>query len=552
METSVRSLQNDLDTSSRKLRTAETILRTITQERDSAVSQLSVAYVTIKQLEAENEDLKEENLVLRGPTQELSKGPENFTKKTANAPAEKVQTSAPQTTNDSPSKSTRFAKRSSRHTSSANQKNGPDFDVFDLTPKATTTVNDPNAFSQRNDHGGDPEESEASIEEGPRVKANTTAAKRKSSLRGGAQTEHSTRDLTYLSFLDSNEVAKLRKTLEQEHIERKQRLELKQHSSKVEEPHNDQQPLFAAQESQRTMPRKSSMKDLTSRSVGTNIEDAAANVGHGLNHTRRQSEPSLSTRSRRHGINVDNMTSAFIVPDITIRSNTGKLHGNAELSKQMKNLEELAQHNGENCTVCKFNPNSNLPHVLTIPKPVPVSDRAPITGSYEEEPTIRPSQPPGLALATVIKSLEDEITHLKVQLTKYQALYSSHDPALSKRKRKSVQTKIESLLQTIDTKSDQIYALYDVLEGQKRDDQEMSEEEVEITLQSVGIDPARLNLRGGGVAEGDGPKGETTERRAWDLSSEDEDDDLPWEGIESTVDTTKNSSSRARRRSTGV
>lgn len=537
------------------MRTAETILRTITQERDSAVSQLSVAYVTIKHLEAENEDLKEENRILRGPTQDLSKGAGYLMKETEKGHADKGQRSAPQALNDSPTKSTRFAKRSNKPTSSANRKADPDFDVFDLTPKPTTTVHNLGASKQHNEQDDNLEESEASIEDGPRVRVDKTAAKRKSSRAGGAQTEQSTRDLTYLSFLDSNEVAKLRKTLEQEHLERKQRLESQHHTSKAKEAQDQQPPLYShTQAGQQNLPRKSSMKDLTSRSVRTNNGEAAANAEHSLNHNRRQSEPSLlSTRSRRHGINVDNMTSAFIVPDITIRSNAGKTHENAELSKEMKNLEELAQHNGENCTVCKSNPNSNHRHTVTIPKPLPVSDRAPIAGPYEEEPTIRPSQPPGLALATVIKGLEDEITHLKVQLAKYQALYTSHDPALSKRKRKSVQTKIESLLQTIDTKSDQIYALYDVLEGQKQDDQEMSEEDVEITLQSVGIDPARLHVRGGGgVAEDDGPKEKTTERRAWDLSSDEGDENLPWEGIESTVDTTKNSSSRARRRSAGV
>ena len=49
----------------RKYSTTETILRQITQERDSAVSQLGVAFVTIEQLKADNESLKDENNQLR-------------------------------------------------------------------------------------------------------------------------------------------------------------------------------------------------------------------------------------------------------------------------------------------------------------------------------------------------------------------------------------------------------------------------------------------------------------------------------------------------------
>ena len=54
-----------MDTATRKGTTAETILRDITQERDSAVSQLGVAYVTIEQLKVENENLSQENADLK-------------------------------------------------------------------------------------------------------------------------------------------------------------------------------------------------------------------------------------------------------------------------------------------------------------------------------------------------------------------------------------------------------------------------------------------------------------------------------------------------------
>jgi hypothetical protein len=186
---------------------------------------------------------------------------------------------------------------------------------------------------------------------------------------------------------------------------------------------------------------------------------------------------------------------------------------------------------------------------IKIPKPVPASDRMPEPTPYEEEPTIRPSQPPPVALATVIKGMEDELTHLKIQLSHYQALYNQHDPSLSKRKRKSVYVKIERLMRVIDTKSDQIYSLYDVLEGQKATGQEMNEEQVEITLQSLGVDLGGLGLRGGELEEEETEENEG--RPSWDVESGDSEGDLPWEGFENTGDLTGRSGA-SRRKSWGL
>ena len=240
------------------------------------------------------------------------------------------------------------------------------------------------------------------------------------------------------------------------------------------------------------------------------------------------------------------MTSAFIVPDITIRNPGLGLQPVPTLSKEAQDvLDGLAKHDGHNCTVCKrsishdehHEHSATLKEAIRVPKPVPVSDRMPKSSPDEEEPTIRPAQAPGLALAVVIKGVDDELAHLKIELTQYQALYNGHDPALSKRKRKSVCHKIETLLKAIELKADQVYALYDVLEGQKQDGHEISEEEVEITLQSVGIKPANdLHLRGGATDEGQQyDQDKTSVRQPWDLDSDLESiDDVPWEGIETT------------------
>ena len=295
---------------------------------------------------------------------------------------------------------------------------------------------------------------------------------------------------------------------------------------------------------------------------------------------------------------MENMTSAFIVPDITIR-NPGE--ATIKLSAAAREvLDRLANHNGQNCTICKRVIDHDSPHShtekVTVPKPIPVSQRMPSPGPYEEEPTMRPSQPPSLALAKVMKDLEDELAHLKMQLAQHQALYNKHDPSLSKRKRKAVLASIEKLLQTIDVKADQIYALYDVLEGQRANGQEMTEREVEVTLHNVGIDVGGLGLRGGGgndldsegesqgfnengeeeeegeemqreeeysrprsrqgaaeVVSKQAPANKKKQKHVWDLSTDDE-EDLPWEGCESTAEVTGRSGAAAarRRRSVGA
>ena len=81
LESSIHTIQRQLDTSNRKVSTTETILKNITQERDSAVSQLGVAYFTIEQLKVENEALKDENKKMSIRLGQLTDDHENETQK---------------------------------------------------------------------------------------------------------------------------------------------------------------------------------------------------------------------------------------------------------------------------------------------------------------------------------------------------------------------------------------------------------------------------------------------------------------------------------------
>lgn len=348
---------------------------------------------------------------------------------------------------------------------------------------------------------------------------------------------------TYLLQFQEREIAQLRKTLEEERLARKRR----QSSTSKEQTANETGNTTRQSLSKSTIPRKSSLKeskglpsrpasamgDLTANSKAS-MTEGESNLSVPVERPRRHSDNSVPAASqRRRRRMAEEMTSAFILPDITfnpahvVDNNLAKLPEPAQRA-----LDSATKHNGKNCTVCKQTiPGGSCDHTaeaVKIPKPVPVSERMPEPSVYNEEPTMRPAQSPELALATVLKALEDELAHLKMQLVAYQGSYNKLDASLSKRKRKSLGEKIEKLLKDIDMKADQIYALYDVLEGQKQNGREMTEQEMEVTLQSIGIDTA------GRTADVTA----TTDKSSRKEPDSEDDDELPWEGFESTLEMT--------------
>ncbi|KAK7416315.1 hypothetical protein QQX98_005259 [Neonectria punicea] len=154
-------------------------------------------------------------------------------------------------------------------------------------------------------------------------------------------------------------------------------------------------------------------------------------------------------------------------------------------------LDDLCEHNCRNCTVCSRIAShrgiltstelASGKKRVTVPRPIPVTDR----DLSVEDPTMRPSQSPGHALAVVIKGLEDESQHLQLELTRIQTQYNGRDKALGRRERLSLAENIRALLKRLEAKNDQIYSLYDVLEGQKAAGQAMSEEEIEMTVLNI-------------------------------------------------------------------
>lgn len=236
--------------------------------------------------------------------------------------------------------------------------------------------------------------------------------------------------------------------------------------------------------------RHSSTKRIKSRGIEEDLTTGSAASNSEMPLPRRHSDPHGENRIRRSRREIDDMTSAFIIPDISI--NAPNETANPTLTAAARQiLDGLCEHDRKNCSIClriaSAKTKATAKQTTFVSKPIPVSERMPIAEPYGDEPTLRPSVPPGLALATVIKGLEDEVEHLKADRARVQAAYDKHDASLAKRQRKALKRHIDECMSQIERKMDQLYSLYDVLEGLKQSGREMTEDEVEITLTGLGI-----------------------------------------------------------------
>ncbi len=220
--------------------------------------------------------------------------------------------------------------------------------------------------------------------------------------------------------------------------------------------------------------------------------------------------PRHNSDSARFDLDINeerNMTSALFMEDITLegRKYAEKQQARKKaipcLSKDAKRvLDNLCHdHDCRNCVVCarvvshkheddlatKNGPNKK--RTIRVDRPIAASDRIPAlrTSGDEDQPTLRPARDPGVALAVVIKGLKDEEAHLEAALAKAQAQYNALDASVGRRQRKQLSVEIHRLMRQRDVKRDQIYDLHDVLEGQKANGQEMTAEDIEVTIMSV-------------------------------------------------------------------
>ncbi|KAK9430570.1 centrosome microtubule-binding domain of Cep57-domain-containing protein [Lipomyces doorenjongii] len=136
-----------------------------------------------------------------------------------------------------------------------------------------------------------------------------------------------------------------------------------------------------------------------------------------------------------------------------------------------KAMDSISQHDPAICTVCsrrryrKYQLNNKEQPSWQYATATAPQDQPEHQEHWEEENTIRPSMRPETAVTTVLSQLEDEFRHLKLQYQSHVDKYEHLNPAVSKHKRKALVTRLKEIIEELETKADQIYALYDVLES---------------------------------------------------------------------------------------
>ena len=125
--------------------------------------------------------------------------------------------------------------------------------------------------------------------------------------------------------------------------------------------------------------------------------------------------------------------------------------------------DDVSRSSVDSVQLDRFLPN--MTRSALADKDSTVASQLSITSSMAEsgDVTIRPSQPAESALDSVRKSLDEELAHLRDKLRRYQQIYDQMDSAMGKRKRKGLKMKIEELMSAVDSKSDAIYNLHDAV-----------------------------------------------------------------------------------------
>lgn len=285
---------------------------------------------------------------------------------------------------------------------------------------------------------------------------------------------------------------------------------------------------------QSSLPRKSSMKNVTRTGLTQFEEDMTGDLSvlENANGEATQTYQStidaslISNTSRRRRSAPTEMTSAFIIPDLTLGTRK-QATIKAEISQKLN----MKHHDNENCTVCRRTEPNATTQSLRVPKLVPVSSCMP----DDADATMRPARSPKEALALVVKELRDERIHLHAELAVARALLESHDPSLGRRKRTVLESEIADLLARIKVKDDQIYNLYDVLEGQQ--DLDITEQFVEGVTEEIRAQDKEVEKEVESRKKGKKVTIQSFHEDDDSVADEDE-EELPWEGFESTGELT--------------
>ncbi|KAH8899339.1 hypothetical protein GQ53DRAFT_816494 [Thozetella sp. PMI_491] len=200
---------------------------------------------------------------------------------------------------------------------------------------------------------------------------------------------------------------------------------------------------------------------------------------------------SNSVGSRAEGEQVateHNMTSAFFIPDITLQGDERRKsaeRAGPSLSKDAREvLDRVCKHQSSHCEVCNKISTSTHSEKHTTAKTTTTTfthgtasgKRPAEADQFMEEPTLRPSIPPGNALLIAIKIAKDDLEELRKEYMRLNEIYCNHDASQARRERRRLELQIKELGYKIKIKSEQVYRLYDVREGQKEAGQAVTED----------------------------------------------------------------------------
>ncbi|KAL8721266.1 MAG: hypothetical protein Q9225_002008 [Loekoesia sp. 1 TL-2023] len=458
LESACWALQGQKDLLLRDVESAEAAVKDVTQELDQCKAQLSAAESKIEYLQTEKAAIEHQRAQAAA---QLA---------VANANVETLSQEKDALLYENEKLKAQIAILTQN--AAAKENSTPDDDTFDRADTdASEGPLDIDTVSMMNQQKKNEKQKEQHVE--PKKPAHCNSPSLESS-----------HNITYLSYAGDSSVCKVRKTLEQERKARQHRRQA-EIAGNPSVNHIDEQ-----------------------KDTRTEAFDEQA---------RQSSESSVIKRPKRQSIPQDELTSGFILPDITFNlqppmGSQAALPLNPQPHINVAQ-DDAAERHAEQIDLLDLAPvqlhEQPEQQAVESPRLPPISDEELNITVYDEEPSIRPSQPPDVALALVMESLRTELASQRAQLARYQSSYDRQDVAISRSQRKRVLGKIQSLLESCDLKADQIYNLHDVIEGHKQHGQPITQNQVDNTLQSLGLD-------------------------------------LPWEGIESTTATRRRSTASSR------
>ncbi|KAK3668189.1 hypothetical protein LTR22_000874 [Elasticomyces elasticus] len=189
-------------------------------------------------------------------------------------------------------------------------------------------------------------------------------------------------------------------------------------------------------------------------------------------------------------------------PEASLTRNTSNTDGAPATELKFATTAVPSKRQAKNAQVTEHTTTTTKPIAETTRETFMDADITTSSGFTDDDmtsATIRPSQPPRVALMKVINGLEKEVTTLKSKLGEYQRRYQAMNPATSKRQRTIVRMKMEKALKDVENRSNQVYALHDVLAGQNLadaaidDDLTIGQMELEETLTEMGFEIAEFS-----------------------------------------------------------